>query len=114
MMKIPILSVAIALGIATAAQADPDVAPFINHQIKELTKSVADDLASGTLTQTDADELNRSIKHVQDVENSEPSLTPRTRRDLRENLSKIDADLRRKEAAAKAAASASASPSATP
>jgi hypothetical protein len=101
---------AIVLGITTVAKADPDIAPFINHQIKELTKSVADDLAAGKLTQTDADELNRAIKHVQTEEESEPSLTPRTRRDMREELSKIDADLRRKEAAAKAAASPSATP----
>ena len=92
--------------------ADPDVAPFINNQIKQLTKAVTDDLASGKLSQADADELNRAIQHVKTEESSEPMLTPRLRRDLREDLSKIDADLKRKEAAA--AANASASPSATP
>jgi hypothetical protein len=92
--------------MAADAMADPDVAPVINHQIKELTKAVADDLASGKLTQADADELNRAIQHVKSVEDSEPSLTPRTRGDLRKDLSKIDADLRRKEAAAAANASA--------
>jgi hypothetical protein len=111
-MKLSIFSVAAVLCITTGAMADPDIAPVINHQIKELTKAVADDLAAGKLSQADADELNRDIQHVQSVENSEPELTVRTRRDLREDLSKIDADLKRKEAAA--AANASASPAATP
>ena len=111
-MKLSIFSVAAVLCITTGAMADPDIAPVINHQIKELTKAVADDLAAGKLSQADADELNRDIQHVQSVENSEPELTVRTRRDLREDLSKINADLKRKEAAA--AANASASPAATP
>jgi len=98
-MKLSIFSVAAVLCITTGAMADPDIAPVINHQIKELTKAVADDLAAGKLSQADADELNRDIQHVQSVEN-------------REDLSKIDADLKRKEAAA--AANASASPAATP
>jgi hypothetical protein len=93
-----------------AAIAEPDAAPFINKQIKELTKQIADDLATGKLTQPDADELNQAVEHVKNVENSEPSLTPRTRADLREDLSKITKDLERKEDQSKALNAASASP----
>lgn len=110
-MKPRLLLVLLLLPLATAMAA-PDAAPFINHQIKALTKQIADDLTTGKLTKTDADELTQQVQHVQDVENSEPSLTPRTRADLREDLSKITKDLARKEA--QAAAMASASPSPTP
>jgi hypothetical protein len=110
-MKTPILSSLLVLVIGTAALADAD-APFIDKQIKELTKKVDGDLTAGALTQPDADELKRAISHVQSIRDSEPSLTGRTRRDLREELSKIQKDLDRKEAQAKALASAS--PSATP
>jgi hypothetical protein len=108
------LPLAIALGMTTAAMADPDPAPVINHMIKQLTQAVTDDLAAGKLSQADADQLNREIKHVQSVETSEPVLLPRTRADLRNDLAKIDAELKRKEAAVAASATASASPSATP
>ena len=93
-----------------AALADPDPAPFINQQIKALTKQIADDLASGKLTQTDADELKQAVDHVKNVEASEPSLTPRTRADLREELSKITKDLERKEAQSQALSSPSPTP----
>ena len=93
-----------------AALADPDPAPFINHQIKELTKQIASDLASGKLTKTDADELSQAVEHVKNVEASEPSLTPRTRADLREDLSRITKDLERKEDQAQALSSPSPTP----
>ena len=109
-MKSRLISLLVLIPLATALAADD--APFINHQIKQLTKQIADDLATGKLTQTDADELTQQVQHVQTVEASEPSLTPRTRADLREDLSKITRDLTRKEA--QAAAMASASPSPTP
>jgi hypothetical protein len=93
-----------------AALADPDPAPFINHQIKELTKQIADDLTSGKLTKNDADELTQAVEHVKNVEASEPSLTPRTRADLREDLSRITKDLERKEDQSKALSSPSPTP----
>jgi hypothetical protein len=96
--------------LATPALAAPDMAPFINNQIKQLTKKVDDDLAAGALTKSDADELLQAIDHVQSTETSEPSLTPRLRADLREKLSKIQVDLERKETQAKALSAASASP----
>ena len=112
-MKAPLFSTIILLAVAAAGRASgPDAAPFINHQIDALTKKVDGDLAAGTLTQSDGDELKRAIQHVQDVEQSEPSLTRATRSDLREQLSKIHKDLERKEGQAKALASAS--PTATP
>jgi uncharacterized phage infection (PIP) family protein YhgE len=109
-MKPLIYSLLIALPLATCAWAAPEEAPFINKQIKALTQQISDDLAAGKLTQSDADQLKGEVKHVQDVLDNEPSLTPKTRRDLREDLSKIDKDLERKEAEAKAMASPSASP----
>ena len=112
-MKAFAFSLFVLLPIATAALAqEPDAAPFINKLIRELNNKVDQDLAAGTLTQSDADELKREVGKVQSQEDSEPSLTPRTRRDLREELSKIVQDLKRKEEQAKAMASAS--PSATP
>ena len=104
-MKIPFVSLSMLVLIATGAMAGPDRA--INGQIDKLTKKVSEDLAGGMLTQSDADELNREISQVQGVEQSEPSLTRRTREDLREKLSKIQKDLERKEAQAKALASPS-------
>jgi len=109
-MKALAFSLLLLIPLARTASADPDPAPFINNQIKQLNKSIDADLAAGTLTQADADELKRQVKHVQAVEDSEPSLTPKTRRDLREDLSKISKDLERKEEAAKATGSASPSP----
>jgi uncharacterized coiled-coil DUF342 family protein len=108
-MKAIVISILLLPGIAAA---EPDRAPFINHQIEELTKKVDDDLAAGALTKSDGDELKRAIQHVQSVEQSEPTLTLRTRRDLREQLSGIQKNLERKEAQAKALGSPS--PSATP
>ena len=93
-----------------AAVADPDPAPFINKQIKDLNTKIASDLASGKLTQTDADELKQAVDHVKNVEASEPSLTPRTRADLREDLSRITKDLERKEDQSKALSSPSPTP----
>ena len=110
-MKSRLLSLLVLIPCATAL-ADPDPAPFINHQIKELTKQIADDLATGKLTKTDADELTQAVDHVKNVEASEPSLTGRTRADLREDLSRITKDLERKEE--QSAALGSPSPSATP
>ena len=106
-----LLSIAAAGRAADPADsADSDKAPFINHQIDVLTKKVDDDRATGALTQTDADELKQEIQHVRNVEQTEPVLTHRTRRDLREQLEKIQKDLDRKEAQAKALPSASPSP----
>lgn len=101
-MKTRVLSLLMVIPLA-AAIAEPDAAPFINKQIKELTKQIADDLAAGKLSQSDADELKNQVDHVKNVEASEPSLTPRTRADLREDLSRITKDLERKEEQAKAA-----------
>ena len=84
----------------------------MDKQIKELTKKVDADLATGALTKPDGDELKREIKHVETVAQSKPTLTPATRRNLREQLSKIQNDLGRKEDQAKALPSAG--PSATP
>jgi septal ring factor EnvC (AmiA/AmiB activator) len=109
-MKTPLISSGLLLALAAGALADPDPAPFINKQIAELNKKVDADLTTGALTQADADELKREISHVQDIEQSEPSLTVRTRRDLRQQLSKIDQDLKRKEDQAKALASPSPTP----
>jgi hypothetical protein len=105
-MKSRLLPLIVLIPLATALAADD--APFINKQIRELTAQIKDDLASGKLNQTDADELTQQVKHVQNIEASEPSLTGRTRADLREDLSKITRDLTRKEALA------SPSPSPTP
>lgn len=109
-MKAFAISLLLLLPLARIASADPDPAPFINGQIKQLNKKIADDLASGALTKADADELKREVDHVQKVEDSEPSLTPKTRANLREDLSKISKDLERKEAEAKAMGSATPSP----
>jgi hypothetical protein len=111
-MKTLLFFMCVVLALGTGAMAEPDRAPFIDKQIKELTKKVDADLASGALTKTDGDELKRSIKHVQTVAQSEPTLTPLTRRNLREELSKIQSDLARKENQAKALPSAS--PSVSP
>ena len=108
-MKPRLFSLLMVIPLA-AAVADPDPAPFINKQIKDLTTKIASDLASGKLTQPDADELKKAVDHVKNVEASEPSLTPRTRADLREDLSKITQDLKRKEAQASALSSPSPSP----
>jgi len=107
-MKTPLFSLATLLAMAAASMA----APFINKQLVELEKKVGSDLAGGALTKADGDELKREIKEVRTVEDSEPSLTRKTRRDLREKVSKIQKDLERKETQGKALGSAS--PSATP
>jgi len=110
-MKTPSILLLALLAMAAGATAqEPDRAPFINKQIKELTAKVASDLASGALTQSDADELNRAIQHVKATEDSEPTLMPKTRRDMREDLAKIEYDLVHKEAAVKASGSPGASP----
>ena len=109
-MKTTLLFPVLLLAMGAACAADPDPAPFINHQIKELTEKVTRDLAAGALSQADADLLKQEIAHVQSTEDNEPSLTGKTRRDMREQLSKIDKDLQRDEATAKAMAAASASP----
>jgi len=111
-MKTSLVSSLLIVTLAAAAIAAPDAAPFINKQIRELNQKVDSDLASGALTQADGDELKRQISGVQNLERSEPSLTPATRRDMREKLSAITKDLERKEAQSKALASPS--PSATP
>jgi hypothetical protein len=112
-MKAIPLFIVLLLGVtAVGWAADPDTAPFIHHQIEALTKKVDGDLTAGALTKSDGDELKRSIQHVQSVVETEPSLTPRLRRDLREELSKIAKDLDRKEAQAKVLGSPS--PTATP
>jgi len=117
-MKPSLLSLLLFLLLAIVspafAEVDVDVAPFINKQIKELTAKITSDLASGALTQTDADELRHAVAAVKNLETSEPSLTPRIRVDMREKLSAIAKDLQRKEAQAKALSSSSSpSPSAT-
>jgi hypothetical protein len=114
-MKTPFLFSILVLTVAAVAMAQDapppvDAAPFINKQIRQLTARVNADRASGALTQADADELTRDINAVQQLETSEPSLTPKTRRDMREKLSAITQDLLRKEAQAKAMGSASPTP----
>ena len=111
-MKTPILSSLLLFAIAAGAVADPDAAPFINHQLKELEKKVDGDLAAGALTKNDGDELKREIGQARSTEASLPSLTPATRRNLREQISKIQKDLELKENQDKALGSPS--PSATP
>ncbi|MGA3171811.1 MAG: hypothetical protein ABSE62_12460 [Chthoniobacteraceae bacterium] len=115
-MKTPVLFSVLFIAVAAVAMADPDAppavdaAPFINRQIRQLTARVNADRASGALTQADADELTRDINQVKQLEASEPSLMPKTRRDMREKLSAITVDLLRKENQAKAMASASPTP----
>ncbi len=104
---------------AAAVIADPqadstpvvDRAPFINKQVRELKTQIDKDLASGALTQTDADGLKREVADVLRIEDSEPELTPRTRRDLREKVSGIVMELDRDEKRTRATASASPSDS---
>ena len=109
-MKTHIISLLSLAALSAGALAEPDAAPFINGQLKQLEKKVDADLAAGALTKTDGDEINREIAEVRSVEASVPALTGRTRRDLREKVSKIQKDLERKEAQAKAGASASPTP----
>jgi len=111
-MKTPFFAFLSLLALATGAIAGPDSAPFLNKQLKALEKKIDADLSAGALTKPDGDELKRAIDHVQSVENSEPTLTPATRRDLREKVTKIQKDLERKENQAKALPSAS--PSVSP
>jgi hypothetical protein len=99
-MKTPIISSLVILALAAGAMAEAD-APHIDKEIRELTKKVDGDLAAGSLTQSDGDELKREISHVQSIRQSEPILTHRTRRDLRQDLAKIHKDLERKETQAK-------------
>jgi len=109
-MKTFIFSLLALIAVTAWAAPEPDAAPFINKQIKEITAKVASDLASGTLSKSDADELDRRVDHVKKIEASEPMLTPKTRRDMREDLSAIIHDLTLKEGTAKADASASPTP----
>ena len=111
-MKATTIFIVMLLAAAGGRAEEPEAAPFIHHQIETLTKKVDGDLTAGALTKSDGDELKRSIQHVQSVVESEPSLTPRLRRDLREELSKIAKNLDRKEAQTKGLPSPS--PSATP
>jgi len=111
-MKTQVIFLLSLVALSTIVLAEPDRAPFINGQLKQLEAKVEKDLDTGKLTKSDGDELNRQIASVRRIEESEPSLTPRTRRGLREEVSKIQKNLERKEGQAKALASAS--PSATP
>jgi hypothetical protein len=98
--------------LSAGALAGPDVAPFINGQLKQLENKISADLSAGALTKNDGDELTREIASVRKVEESEPSLTGRTRRNLRQEVSRIQKNLERKEAQSRALASAS--PTASP
>lgn len=80
-----------------------------NQELKTLEKKVEKDLANGTLTKSDGDELHREISEAQSME-SRPYLTKATRRDLRQKVGKIQKDLKLKEAETKALAAASPSP----
>ncbi len=107
-MKTSAIFILVLLAIGFTVRAvDPDRAPFISHEIRAFTKKVDEDRTAGTLTQSDADELKRKIDRVKSVEQSEPSLTRATRRDLREELATLRKDLERKEGQGKALASPS-------
>jgi septal ring factor EnvC (AmiA/AmiB activator) len=102
---IPLLAFLSAVIIARA-----DSFKALDHQLAELSKRINGDVESHALTQPDADELNRDIARVQNVEQSEPTLTKATRRDLKEQVEKIKKSLDLKEAQAKALASSSPAP----
>lgn len=109
------LAAALAFSIFHVALAGPDSAPGIDKEVKQLEEKIKTDLASGSLSQGDADELNLKLdrlKHMEDSAEREGRITPRTRRDMRQDLDKVTADLTRKEEQQKAAkASAAGSPS---
>lgn len=109
-MKTRFLSSLLVIALGAAAVAATESAPGVNKRLKKLEEKVDSDLAAGALTKPDGDELKREIAHVQQIEDEQSGLTGQTRRDLREDVAKIEKDLARKEATAKAMASASASP----
>jgi len=112
-MKAPILLTLSLLAFALPAFAvPPDDAPMISKEVKRLEERIHKDTAAGALTTPDADELNREVEHVKGLVAKEPSLTPATRRDLREKLGRIRNSLDLKEMQAKALPSSS--PSAAP
>jgi len=109
-MKTHLITLLSVTALCAGALAEPDAAPFINGQLRQLENKVSADLTAGALTKNDGDELNREIANVRKIEESEPSLAPATRRALRQQVSRIQKDLERKEAQSKALASASPTP----
>jgi len=97
--------IVLSLGVASIALgAEPD------KQLTALQAKVQNELSTGALTQSDADELSREIQHAESIADRGAALTHATKRDARQDVAKIEKDLARKEAVAKAMAAASASP----
>jgi hypothetical protein len=110
MKLLPLLAILL-LPVATISRADDNApAPVINGGIDKLTKQIDADVASGKLTKPDADELRHKLQHVEETSNNAGGLTPKTRRDLRNDLQKISDDLARKEQQAKAISTVSPTP----
>jgi hypothetical protein len=89
-----------ALSFATVpAFAGPKDAPFIDSKSSALQKRIENDVASGNLTKTDADELKVGLQRIQRIEDQAQRsgvITPRTRADMRRGLAKLEKDIERR------------------
>ena len=119
MKKSSLLSLALvtSLGLVNAAPLNNKNAPTPDNRADALGKKIAADIASGSVSKTDGDSLQRSLARVQKMDAQAQKvgvMSPTTKKTIGTDLDKLTKELARKEkqqtAANAAAADASASP----
>lgn len=116
-MKLLSLLAITALAFVTSINAAPTDAPFIDGRIEALQTRIDSGLKSGKLTPIEGNSLNRELNQIRKTEEQvrkTGTITPRTRKNLRNDLEKLEKNMERKEHNPNPASSPSASPQPSP